>query len=150
MKNSIKCLIMLAAVALLSAVSTIPCIASNPWDDWNSTFNPEEMATFMGIGLTICAIIIIIPIILAIIAAIWLYKDAEKRGKEGMIWVILLIIASIFLSFIGLIIVIVIWLAIRPPIGGAVGKNERKCPYCGRVIPEDARSCPYCNKKFDE
>lgn len=28
--------------------------------------------------------------------------------------------------------------------------EERKCPYCGRVIPIDAIACPYCAKKFYE
>jgi len=122
--------------------------ASNPW---NFTSNPAgDVATFLGIGLAICAIIIIVPIVIAILVAIWLYKDAEKRGKEGMIWVVLLIIASIFLSFIGLIIVLVVWLAVRPPIGGAVKMGQRHCPNCGRVIPEDALVCPYCGKRFDQ
>jgi hypothetical protein len=148
-KNSIKLFILLAGVLLITTLSTIASAADN--NPWNFTSDPTgSMATFMGIGLTICAIIIIIPLIIAILVAIWLYKDAEKRGKEGIIWVVLLIIASIFLSFLGLIIVIVVWLAIRPPIGGVAGKVERKCPNCGRGIPEDARVCPYCSKKFDE
>jgi hypothetical protein len=147
-KNSIKLRILVAGALLITALSTIASAADYPW---NFTSDPTgSMATFMGIGLTICAIIIIIPLIIAILVAIWLYKDAEKRGKEGIIWVVLLIIASIFLSFLGLIIVIVVWLAIRPPIGGVAGKVERKCPNCGRGIPEDARVCPYCSKKFDE
>lgn len=150
LKNLNKYLILLGAFIIFCSMSTISTIASNPWDTWNSTLNPEDVATFMGIGLTICALIIIIPLIVAILIAVWLYKDAEKRGKEGIIWVIFLLIASIFLSIIGLIIVVVVWLAIRPPIGGVAAKIERKCPFCGRVIPEDARSCPYCNKKFEE
>ena len=147
-KNSIKFGIFVAGALLIVALSTIASAADNPW---NFTSDPAgSMAAFMGIGLAICAIIIIIPLIIAILVAIWLYKDAQKRGKDGMIWVVLLIIASIFLSFLGLIIVIVIWLAIRPPVGGVVGKVERKCPNCGRAIPEDARVCPYCGKKFVE
>jgi Na+/H+-dicarboxylate symporter len=122
--------------------------ADNPW---NFTSNPgASMAAFMGIGLTICAIIVVVPLVIAILVAIWLYKDAEKRGKEGILWVVLLLIASLFLSFLGLVIVLVIWLAIRPPLGGVIQKAERHCPNCGRSIPEDSRVCPYCSKKFEE
>jgi len=118
------------------------------WESWG----PDETAIFMGLGLTMCIIIFIIPLVIAILACIWIYKDAEKRGKSGGLWVLILIIASLFLSFLGLIIVIIVWLVIRPPIGGEPKKTastERRCPNCGRVIPDDARVCPYCSKKFD-
>ncbi|UCF11903.1 MAG: hypothetical protein JSW06_07625 [Thermoplasmatales archaeon] len=72
----------------------------------------------MGLGLTVCLIIVVVPLVIAILACIWIYKDAEKRGKQRILWVLLLILTAIFLSFIGLIFVIVIWLAIRSPIGG--------------------------------
>jgi Na+/H+-dicarboxylate symporter len=117
------------------------------WDSWS-----EEEAFFMGLGLTMCIMIVIIPLVIAILACIWIYKDAEKRGKSGGLWVLILILASLFFSFLGLIIVIIVWLVIRPPIGGEskqVSSTERRCPNCGRVIPDDARTCPYCSKKFE-
>jgi hypothetical protein len=114
----------------------------------------DEAAFFMGLGLTMCAIIILIPLIIAILLCIWIYKDAEQRGKSGVLWVLILILGSLFFSFIGLIIIIIIWLAVRPPIGGEQASGsvnrERRCPNCGRVIPNDARVCPYCSKNFQE
>jgi hypothetical protein len=61
----------------------------------------------------------------------------------------------LFLNIIGLIVLIIVWLAVRPPEGGeqrppAATVAERRCPNCGRVIPNDARICPYCGKKFEE
>lgn len=153
MNNSKKLKIGLIFV-LLSVVLTAAVIAQDPWDDY---FGSEEAAwTFFGLGLTICLVIVIVPLIIAILACIWIYKDAEKRGKQGVLWVILLILATLFLNIIGFIIIIVIWLAIRPPIGGAPVQQvqqpaqDRRCPNCGRAIPMDARACPYCAKKFEE
>lgn len=81
--------------------------------------------------------------ILWIVLAIWVYKDAEKRDSSGVLWLIIVL----FIGIIGLI----IWLIVRPPIGGKKEKSiERRCPNCGRVIPDDARVCPYCSKKFEE
>ena len=61
---------------------------------------------------------------------------------------------SLILSFIGFIIIIVVWLATRPPIGGEPKTNDpgtgRMCPSCGRPIPMDARVCPYCGKNFEQ
>ena len=140
----------LTCFLLTVAVSNIVCAQ-------DYTFNEGDAAFFMGLGLTMCLVLIIIPLVIAILACIWIYKDAEKRGKSGALWVILLILLSLFLSFIGLIIIIVVWLAIRPPIGGEPAKqgktaadSDRRCPNCGRPIPMDARACPYCAKKFDE
>jgi len=89
------------------------------------------------VGGAICAVYVVMFVIWIAIG-IWLYKDAEKRGKSGAIWLIIGLIAGI----IGLI----IWLVVRPPIGGET--PPRNCPNCGRAIPVDAKVCPYCGKKF--
>ncbi len=54
-------------------------------------------------------VLCIVPAIFFIIAialAVWVYKDAEKRGKSGALWLIIVLITGI----IGLI----IWLIVRP------------------------------------
>ena len=97
---------------------------------------------FWGLTGALCFIPLVLFIIW-IVLAIWVYKDAEKRDSSGALWLIIVIITGI----IGLI----IWLVVRPPIGGKNEKSlERRCPNCGRVIPDDARACPYCSKKFEE
>lgn len=52
---------------------------------------------------------------IAIFIAVWIYKDAEKRGKSGALWVVILLLGTLLLSIIGTVIVIVIWLMVRPP-----------------------------------
>jgi hypothetical protein len=144
-------IIAIACILLSLAISTV-ATATNPWDLGDTTTD-EEAAVLFGLGLTVCLILVIIPLIIAIIACIWIYKDAEKRGKSGALWVILLIVCSLLFSFIGFIVIIIIWLAIRPPIGGAPQQQTgpsggRMCPNCGRPIPMDAQVCPYCGKDF--
>jgi len=134
-KNLKKVTILLAGVLLTMACSAIAS-ATNPWDDYYS--NSADAAAFMGLGLIVCAIIGIIWFVIWILVAIWVYKDAEKRGKSGVLWLLIVIITGL----LGLI----IWLVVR----GEKEKSSRHCPNCGRGIPEDARVCPYCNKKFDE
>jgi len=111
----------------------------------------EGINEFLGITFMVCFLVIILPIIISIVLGIWIYKDANKRGKEGIIWAILLFFVTLLLNYIGLIIVIIVWIAIRPPIGGTPESvaSDRRCPNCGRSIPMDARACPYCAKKFE-
>lgn len=116
-----------------------------------------EAGAILGLGLAACAIFVLVWFIIWILIAIWVYKDAEKRGKSGALWLIIVIL----LGIIG----IIIWLVVRPPIGGAPVQQVqvqqvvqqpqqpapgRACPNCGRAIPMDARACPYCAKKFEE
>lgn len=159
MANSKKCVVVLIGMFVLLMATSIAASAQND-NSWSGDFNLsehgpfffDEFAGFLGLGLLICFIVILLPIILAIVFAIWIYKDANKRGKEGIVWAIILVLVTLFLSFIGLIIIIVIWLAIRPPIGGEPKSvsSDRRCPNCGRPIPFDARICPYCGKRFDD
>ena len=70
-----------------------------------------------------------------------MYKDAKKRGEDAIIWAIIIL----FGGLIG----ILIWLAIRPPIGGKKTTPKRRCPNCGRGIPFNSVICPYCGKRFE-
>jgi hypothetical protein len=92
-----------------------------------------------------CGTWVLVWFIIFIAIAIWVYKDAERRGKSGALWLIVVIL----LGLIG----IIIWLIVRPPIGGEprqpTTSSGRMCPSCGRPIPMDARLCPYCGRKFE-
>jgi MFS family permease len=128
------------AVTCILLSITISTIASAQYD-WEPT--PADAGLFMGLGLMMCCIVGIIPLIISILIGWWMSKDATKRGKSGGLWFII----GFFLGLLGLI----IWLVIRPPIGGEKpAGSDRRCPNCGRTIPMDARACPYCAKKFDE
>ena len=65
-----------------------------------------------AMAVTFCIIIILIFVI-AIALAIWNYMDAKRRGKSGILWLVL----NLILPFIAAI----IWLVIRPRSGGGGG-----------------------------
>ncbi len=68
--------------------------------------NAAAQAELFLCGGVMCAIPVIILIIFILIA-IWVYRDAESRGMSGVLWLIIVII----LSWIGLI----IYLVVRKP-----------------------------------
>jgi hypothetical protein len=61
-----------------------------------------------GLALTgmLCVICPIIWFVIWILVAVWVYRDAEKRGASGVMWLLIVII----LGIIGLI----IYLIVRP------------------------------------
>ncbi len=59
-------------------------------------------------AVCICGVALLI-IIVHIILAVWIYKDAESRGEKGVLWLLVFLVGGI----IGLI----IWLIVRPPKG---------------------------------
>jgi Na+/H+-dicarboxylate symporter len=136
-------IILLASMLMVILLSFAAQAQDNPWD---YSYSDEAAAGLFGLGL-VCCIVPVIWFVICIMLAIWVYKDAEKRGSSGALWLIIFLITG----FIGLI----IWLIVRPPIGGDPSKGkatdgDRRCPNCGRNIPMDARACPYCAKKFEE
>jgi heme/copper-type cytochrome/quinol oxidase subunit 2 len=58
---------------------------------------------FLGLGL-LCLLIPLVWFIIGILLAIWVYRDAESRGMNGVMWLIILFIAGI----VGLIIYLIV------------------------------------------
>lgn len=56
-----------------------------------------------GLGLIFC-LIPIVWFVIAILLCIWVYRDAESRGMNGVLWLIIVLIAGI----IGLIVYLVV------------------------------------------
>ena len=79
-------------------------------------------------------IFVVVWFIVWLMVAIWVYKDAQKRDKNGVMWLIIVIL----LGIIGFI----IWFLVR----GEVPASGRKCSNCGRLLPMDVKVCPYCGK----
>ena len=137
--------IVVGTVVFLSSLVT--AVEDNTTDD---DFDWEEWDWgwwgFAGIGALLC-FLPIIGFIIAIAIGVWMYRDAEKRGKNGTLWLLV--------GLIGGLIGLIIWLIVRPP-ELTPGQRQaetidtrRRCPDCGRTIPFDANVCPYCGKKFE-
>ena len=97
--------------------------------------------------------------LVAILLAVWVYRDAEKRGESGILWLIIVLITGI----IGLI----IWLIVRgdkpvissepatkvPPPPQTVQTTQitdaRFCPNCGASIQPNSVFCANCGASLE-
>jgi NhaP-type Na+/H+ or K+/H+ antiporter len=100
----------ISLVLMLIMVFTIIAVSVSAQDEPDPT-DEDAFAAILGL-IIVC---MIIALVIAIVLAVWIYKDAEKRGKSGIMWVIFLIIGGVVFNFIGVIAVIIIWLLIRGP-----------------------------------
>lgn len=105
-------------------------------------------------ALALCAI----SFIALLVGAIWMHGDAQKRRMDATLWLILLIIATLFGNVVGFIIVFVAYLIVREnhPIGGVpygygpyrAPPVSAACPVCGGPMtwyPQYQRwYCPTC------
>jgi hypothetical protein len=74
--------------------------------------SPFQFGAFDAVLGALC-FVIIASLVVFILVAVWVYRDAESRGMSGMLWLVLLILASLFFAFIGGLIVLVIYLIVR-------------------------------------
>ncbi len=78
---------------------------------------------------------------------IWVYRDAERRGMNGTLWLIIVL----FTHVIGLIIYLVLRestvpsrMSMPPPFPSA---SVKYCPHCGNPLSLDSKYCSRCGKE---
>ena len=94
-----------------------------------STIDEGLLALIMG-GMVA---IVIVLIIVNILILVWIYKDAEKRGKSGIGWLIFALICGPLACLL--------WLLVRPPAQGQ-GQGARHAPGSATGLRPTTRPVP--------
>lgn len=107
---------------------------------------------FDGCGPLGAIPLIVFPVAMIILwgaVLIWVYRDAEKRGMSGILWLLLVLIGNV----IGLLIYAIV--RSETPVrrrgdGAAAGAGccPEKCPGCGNAVGAGHSFCPYCGKSL--
>ena len=90
-----------ALIALLTLVLASVALAQETTGEI-----PPEAAAAMGVGIVIWVVMMVVSLAVSIGIAVFLYKDATKRGGSAVGWAIF----GFFLPILALI----IWLIVRP------------------------------------
>jgi len=85
-------------------------------------------------------------LILWLLVVFWTYKDAEKRGMNGLLWALLVF----FGTFIGFL----VYLLVRSELKTSAPASYREqqvatgmtCPGCGKPVEPEFAVCPYCKR----
>lgn len=102
--------------------------------------------------------------IIWIVVIVWVYKDAEQRRMNGVLWALLVLIGNL----IGLLIYLIVRQdhplpaagkttattpAVTPPVKPAVtpeAKPGQSCPSCQKSVEKDFAYCPHCGKTLQQ
>jgi hypothetical protein len=105
---------------------------------------PSISGWFHGFGWVGRIALFLLPaafIILWGAVLIWVYRDAEKHGMSGILWLLLVLIGNV----IGLLIYAIV--RSETPLRRRVdGGTTEKCPGCGNALATGYAFCPYCGK----
>ena len=106
-------------------------------------------------------------LIIWIFVIVWVYRDAERRGMNGVLWALLVLIGNI----IGLLIYLIVRSDSIPALKAShetqacpncqkevaasfvfcpycAARLHAVCPECGKPTEENWKACPHCGKKL--
>ena len=83
------------------------------------------------------AILPVLFMLLWIFVIVWVFRDAESRGMNGLLWALLVLVGNV----IGLIIYLIIR---NEAIGRPKAPPTEKCPACGNAVGSGFAYCPNC------
>jgi len=95
-------------------------------------------------GFPFLSLFSILLFILWIIVIVWVYKDAERRNMNGVLWALLV--------FIGNMIGLLIYLIVRSdnPLTSERTSDTYICSSCKKPISPDYKFCPHCGESLND
>ena len=115
--------------------STISSV-KNGWENALHSINIWPNKFFRLFPATLVSLVLLIIWIFVIV---WVYRDAESRGMNGILWALLV--------FIGNIIGLLIYLIVRSDTVSTRGEPLPPtvlCPNCSQSAPHNYAFCPHC------
>jgi RNA polymerase subunit RPABC4/transcription elongation factor Spt4 len=113
---------------------------------------PSISGFFHGFGPAGRMALFLLPAVFIVLwgaVLIWVYRDAEKRGMSGILWLLLVLIGNV----IGLLIYAIVRSETPmrrrdrgEPAAPAPASPLEKCGGCGKPLGPGFEFCPYCGK----
>ena len=114
-----------------STISTV----QNGWEHALHSVNIIPQRFFRLIPTTILSFALLIIWLFVIV---WVYRDSERRGMNGILWGLLVFIGNI----IGLLIYLIVRSDNLPSTSAPV--VQHKCPECSTPVSQKYAFCPQC------
>jgi len=155
-------LILLVVLILFAGIRLTPLLLA-PFGVFTGVFHDlkvpgvRSISTWPGgFHLTSLSLLSIVFLILWIVVIVWVYRDAERRGMNGVLWALLVLIGNI----IGLLIYLIIRSDNLPAArddtestsspDGSDSQATITCPNCQKQVGIDSAFCPLCGTKLQK
>jgi RNA polymerase subunit RPABC4/transcription elongation factor Spt4/uncharacterized membrane protein YhaH (DUF805 family) len=145
-------LILVISLIILAAIRMTPIILA-PFGVFTGMFhsirtpglNYINLGPLGYIKMTSFSLASLALFFLWIAVIVWVYRDAERRGMNGVLWALLV--------FIGNLIGLLIYLIVRQDSGGrekpARASPSQSCPSCGKPVSPGYKFCPHCGSPMN-
>jgi predicted RNA-binding Zn-ribbon protein involved in translation (DUF1610 family) len=100
-----------------------------------------EHGPFAFIGYAASSFLSLALLVLWIMVIVWVYRDAERRGMNGMLWALLVLIGNL----VGLLIYLIVR-SERAPAKRSV--QTTACPSCKKTVEAAFVFCPNCGARL--
>jgi hypothetical protein len=146
-------IVVLALFALRSAFILLPFGVFPGLHRSAGEIGPSISGFFHGFGWIGRSALFLLPaafIILWGVLLIWVYRDAEKRGMSGILWLLLVLIGNV----IALLIYAIVRseTPVKRPARSEATESAcppaRTCPGCGKPVSPGYVFCPHCGKSL--
>ena len=130
-------LILLVVIVLFILANIIPAIFISlglPGD--------VHFSRFPGIFRFAPLFPLLLLLIMWLILVFWVYRDAERRGMNGVLWALLVF----FGIFIGLIIYLIVRSEEFPR--QIASEPTQSCPSCSKIVVQKYTFCPHCGTRL--
>jgi ABC-type transport system involved in multi-copper enzyme maturation permease subunit len=136
-------LILIVLFILWLGVRLTPLILA-PFGFFTGAFHNLRMDGFPGVfQFTSISFFSLVLLFIWLAVIVWIYRDAERRGMNGVLWALLVLIGNI----IGLL----IYLIVRTDDLPQREKNveTRPCPSCQKYAASTFSFCPHCGSRME-
>lgn len=103
---------------------------------------PQFMGFTQWADIVPHSVLSITMIAIWLVIIIWVYRDAERRGMNGILWALLVLIGNI----IGLI----IYLILRSTNPATTESTSTLCSGCEKPVTGEYAFCPYCGTALQD
>ncbi len=113
---------------------------------------PSISGWFHGFGPAGRIALFLLPAALIVLwgaVLLWVYRDAEKRGMSGILWLLLVLVGNVIALLIYAIVRSETPVRAKPQdIAAAACCAPAACAGCGRPLAAGYAFCPYCGKNL--
>ena len=120
-------------------------VVSNVFDRVETSLsNGPHFLSSGSLGFPLITLFSLLMLILWIVVIVWVYRDAERRNMNGVLWALLV--------FIGNLIGLLIYLIVRSdnPFPSEKKPGSYICSNCKNSIDPNHKFCPHCGESLND